>query len=102
MRRTCGALVILALFGTTSCAQKYERAPIAKVNDRAETLAPPPVAQEAARQISPSAALADKAPQRLILELVLSEDHGNFKFGGASLPDSAKARLDEGVAEVKS
>jgi hypothetical protein len=78
MRRTWGALVVLALLGTTRCAGKHERARIAKVDDGVDTLATLPAAPEAARQISPSAARADKAPQRLILELVLSEDQGNF------------------------
>jgi outer membrane protein OmpA-like peptidoglycan-associated protein len=32
---------------------------------------------------------------------VLSEDQGNFKFGKATLPDVAKQRLDEMVAQLK-
>jgi len=43
----------------------------------------------------------DKANKRLVYEVVLSEDQGNFKFGKAELPDTARARLDEMVAQLK-
>src|SRR5262245_30248592 len=43
----------------------------------------------------------DKANKRLVYEVVLSEDQGNFKFGKADLPDGAKQRLDEMVAQLK-
>jgi outer membrane protein OmpA-like peptidoglycan-associated protein len=39
--------------------------------------------------------------RRLIYEVTLSEDQGNFKFGKTELPDEAKARLDEMVAQLK-
>ena len=39
--------------------------------------------------------------RRLIYEVTLSEDQGNFKFGGTELPDAAKARLDEIVSQAK-
>ena len=39
--------------------------------------------------------------RRLIYEVTLSEDQGNFKFGGTELPDGAKARLDEIVSQAK-
>jgi peptidoglycan-associated lipoprotein len=39
--------------------------------------------------------------RRLVYEVTLSEDQGNFKFGGTDLPDSAKARLDEIVSQAK-
>ena len=39
--------------------------------------------------------------RRLIYEVTLSEDQGNFKFGQAALPDEAKARLDEVVSKLK-
>ena len=39
--------------------------------------------------------------RRLIYEVTLSEDQGNFKFGGTELPDVAKARLDEIVSQAK-
>jgi len=43
----------------------------------------------------------DKANRRLVYEVVLSEDQGNFKFGKVDLPDTARQRLDEMVAQLK-
>src|SRR5579872_4262096 len=43
----------------------------------------------------------DKANKRLVYEVVLSEDQGNFKFGQTKLPDDAKQKLDEMVAQMK-
>jgi peptidoglycan-associated lipoprotein len=43
----------------------------------------------------------DKASKRLVYEVVLSEDQGNFKFGKTVLPDEAKHKLDEMVASIK-
>jgi outer membrane protein OmpA-like peptidoglycan-associated protein len=43
----------------------------------------------------------DKATKRLVYEVVLSEDEGNFKFAKTILPDEAKAKLDQLVASLK-
>ena len=43
----------------------------------------------------------DKANKRLVYEVVLSEDQGNFKFGKTTLPDEAKPQLDQMVAQLK-
>jgi outer membrane protein OmpA-like peptidoglycan-associated protein len=43
----------------------------------------------------------DRASKRLVYEVVLSEDQGNFKFGKTALPDEAKQKLDEMVAQMK-
>jgi len=43
----------------------------------------------------------DTAAKRLVYEVSLSEDQGNFVFGGAVLPDDAKARLDEIMTQLK-
>ena len=43
----------------------------------------------------------DRASKRLVFEVVLSEDQGNFKFGKTTLPDEAKAKIDEMVAQMK-
>jgi len=43
----------------------------------------------------------DKASKRIVFEVVLSEDQGNFKFGKKDLPDEAKARLDEMIQQIK-
>jgi peptidoglycan-associated lipoprotein len=42
------------------------------------------------------------ASRKLIFEVTLSEDQGNFKFGAAALPDEAKARLDQMIGQLKS
>jgi outer membrane protein OmpA-like peptidoglycan-associated protein len=42
------------------------------------------------------------ASRKLIFEVTLSEDQGNFQFGDADLPDEAKARLDQVVSQLKS
>jgi outer membrane protein OmpA-like peptidoglycan-associated protein len=43
----------------------------------------------------------DKANARLIFEVVLSEDQGNFRFGQTALPDEAKASIDAMVQRLK-
>jgi len=43
----------------------------------------------------------DKASKRLVYEVVLSEDQGNFKFGKTTLPDEAKTKIDEMVSAIK-
>lgn len=43
----------------------------------------------------------DKASKRLVYEVVLNEDEGNFKFGKTDLPDEAKAKLDEIIEHLK-
>src|SRR5687767_10124614 len=41
------------------------------------------------------------ASRRLVYEVTLSEDQGNFKFGKTELPDEAKMRLDALVTTLK-
>jgi outer membrane protein OmpA-like peptidoglycan-associated protein len=43
----------------------------------------------------------EAATRRLVYEVVLSEDQGNFKFGKHDLPDEAKARLDDMINQLK-
>jgi outer membrane protein OmpA-like peptidoglycan-associated protein len=43
----------------------------------------------------------DKNSKRLVFEVVLSEDQGNFKFGKSALPDETKQKIDEMVAQLK-
>jgi outer membrane protein OmpA-like peptidoglycan-associated protein len=43
----------------------------------------------------------EAASRRLVFEVVLSEDQGNFKFGKTDLPDEAKARLDQLITDLK-
>jgi peptidoglycan-associated lipoprotein len=58
-------------------------------------------AGNAARMAGEKADAVDAASKRLIYEVVLSEEQGNFKFGAAELPDTAKARIDELIDELK-
>jgi peptidoglycan-associated lipoprotein len=67
--------------------------------DRANT-----AAQQAANTANDAVARTvelDKASKRLVYEVVLSEDQGNFKFGKKELPDEAKAQLDEMIQKIK-
>ena len=43
----------------------------------------------------------DKANRRLILDLVLSEDEGNFHFGKTDLPQEATNRIDDLIHQLK-
>ena len=43
----------------------------------------------------------EKATKRLVYEVVLSEDKGNFKFGQATLPETAVGELDQLVQKLK-
>jgi len=61
-------------------------------------------AQEASNTANTAVSKADavdKASKRLVYEVVLSEDQGNFKFGKKDLPDEAKAKLDEMIQALK-
>ena len=52
-------------------------------------------AADAARMAGDRADAVDRSMRRMIYEVVINEDSGNFKFGAAALPDEAKARIDE-------
>jgi peptidoglycan-associated lipoprotein len=43
----------------------------------------------------------DKASRRLVLEVVLSENSGGFKFGKKDLPDTAKQQIDQLISQLK-
>ena len=65
-------------------------------------------AGSAAQQANAAAAAAgskadavDRASKKLVFEVVLSEDEGNFKFGQTILPEEAKAKLDEMIQALK-
>ena len=55
----------------------------------------------AANAAGAKADAVERASRRLVFEVVLSEDQGNFRFGRTELPDEAKARLDEMITELK-
>jgi peptidoglycan-associated lipoprotein len=48
-----------------------------------------------------TAKAADSFNRKLVYEVVLSEDQGNFKLGQAALPDEAKATIDALVTKLK-
>src|SRR5206468_8512857 len=58
-------------------------------------------ASSAAKEADTKIETIDKANRRLVFEVVLSEDQGNFKFGKADLPDAAKQRIDQMVSQLK-
>ena len=58
-------------------------------------------ANDAAKAVDGKVDTMDKANRRLVYEVVLSEDGGNFKFGKTTLPDEAKQKIDEMVAQLK-
>jgi outer membrane protein OmpA-like peptidoglycan-associated protein len=55
----------------------------------------------AANAAGAKADAVERASRRLVFEVVLSEDQGNFKFGKTELPQQAKARLDELIQQLK-
>jgi outer membrane protein OmpA-like peptidoglycan-associated protein len=59
-------------------------------------------ATESAKAAADKAEAVDKASKKIVYEVVLSEDSGNFKFGSAKLPDEAKAKIDEMINKVLS
>jgi outer membrane protein OmpA-like peptidoglycan-associated protein len=68
--------------------------------DNAKTSAT--AAQARAEAAGVRAEEVEKRANRLLYEVVLSEDQGSFKFGQASLPDEAKSRIDQLIAQLKS
>jgi outer membrane protein OmpA-like peptidoglycan-associated protein len=58
-------------------------------------------AHSAANAVDGKVDTMDKANRRLVYEVVLSEDQGNFKFGKTTLPDEAKQQLDTMVSQLK-
>jgi outer membrane protein OmpA-like peptidoglycan-associated protein len=58
-------------------------------------------ANKAAEEVGGRLTDFDKANRRLVYEVVLSEDSGNFKFGKTTLPDEAKQKIDQVVSQLK-
>jgi peptidoglycan-associated lipoprotein len=58
-------------------------------------------AQQAAVAASSRIDAVDASTKRLVYEVVINEDQGNFKFASADLPDEARARIDEMIAQLK-
>jgi peptidoglycan-associated lipoprotein len=58
-------------------------------------------ARNAANTVNTRVETVERMSRRLVFEVVLSEDQGNFKFGAVDLPDEAKAKLDELLTQLK-
>jgi len=58
-------------------------------------------AYSAAEAVNTRADAIEKASRRIVYEVVLSEDKGNFKFGKATMPDQAKGEIDQLVQQLK-
>lgn len=57
-------------------------------------------AEAAAREVGTKTDALAASTRRLVYEVVLSEDQGNFQFNSTALPDAAKARIDELIAQL--
>jgi outer membrane protein OmpA-like peptidoglycan-associated protein len=58
-------------------------------------------AGQSAQAAQNKANAVEAASKRIVYEVVLNENQGNFKFGQTALPDQAKAALDEMVTKLK-
>jgi outer membrane protein OmpA-like peptidoglycan-associated protein len=58
-------------------------------------------ANDAAAAVNTRADAIEVASRRLIYEVVISEDQGQFKFGAIDLPDEAKTAIDSMVGNLK-
>jgi peptidoglycan-associated lipoprotein len=54
-----------------------------------------------ANEVNSRVDTVEASNRRLVYEVTLSEDQGNFKFGKTELPDEAKARIDEVINQLK-
>jgi outer membrane protein OmpA-like peptidoglycan-associated protein len=57
-------------------------------------------ANESASKVNGRVEDLDKASKRLMYTVVLNDAEGNFKFNSTSLPDSAKAKIDDMVKGI--
>ncbi|MBW8896510.1 MAG: OmpA family protein, partial [Acidobacteria bacterium] len=58
-------------------------------------------ARAAADAVNARADSLERASKRLVYEVTLSEDKGGFKFGKTTMPDEAKADIDQLVQQLK-
>jgi outer membrane protein OmpA-like peptidoglycan-associated protein len=58
-------------------------------------------ASSAVKTVDSKVDAMDKASRRLVLELVLSESSGGFKFGRKDLPDEAKQQIDQIISQLQ-
>ena len=58
-------------------------------------------ARAAADAVNTRTEAIEASAKRLVYEVVLSEDKGNFRFGRATMPDDAKGEIDQLVQQLK-
>ena len=58
-------------------------------------------ANSAATAAAARAEAVEASSKRLVYEVVISEDQGNFKFGSAELPKAVQERIDQMIADLK-
>src|SRR5688572_28532021 len=58
-------------------------------------------AQQAATAAASRVDAVEASAKRLVYEVVISEDQGNFKFGSTELPEGVRTRIDEMIAQLK-
>ena len=58
-------------------------------------------AAQRANEVGVKTDALEAASRRLVFEVVLSEDQGNFRFAQAELPDEARSRIDEMIQQLK-
>jgi peptidoglycan-associated lipoprotein len=85
---------------------RANEAKIAEVDERAQSAAQAAKtradeAHVAVEAVNTRADAIEKASKRLVYEVVISEDKGNFKFGKAIVPDEARAEIDQLVSQLK-
>jgi outer membrane protein OmpA-like peptidoglycan-associated protein len=81
--------------------QKAESAGRSATEARAAADAAAGAAKEVDSRLGNRINTVEAASRKLVFEVTLSEDQGNFKFGKTDLPDAAKMRLDEVVRQIK-
>jgi peptidoglycan-associated lipoprotein len=84
-----------------SVDQKAEAAGRSATEARAAADAAAGAAKEVDSRLGGRINGVEAASRKLVFEVTLSEDQGNFKFGKSELPDAAKARIDEVIKQVK-
>jgi outer membrane protein OmpA-like peptidoglycan-associated protein len=58
-------------------------------------------ANTAASAAAARAEAVEASTKRLVYEVVISEDQGQFKFGSAELPETVQQRIDQMIADLK-
>ena len=81
--------------------QKAEQAGKAAADAKSTADTAVSMAKDVDQRVNARVDTVEAANKRLVYTVTLSEDQGNFKFGKIDLPDTAKARLDEMMNQLK-